>query len=333
MFKRSKQTGVSLIELLITLVIGTILMAGAMRVFQQSKNAYRVNESSSRLQENARFAMDTLDPDIRLSSNWGLTNVAEAIDNRTGQPGALPAFGGDCALGFYTDVMNQNVLGLNGTPLIAGLNGTNAPLAGCIPGASYQPGTDVLVIRHASANPVVPTATGTHLQSIRGANSRLFSGNIVPAMGPASQTFRLLVHTFYVNPNSPTLGAGVPSLRRVRLADGPVMIDEEVIPGVEDFQFQFGIDTTGDLSANRYINADNPMITPGSGAFIPFSQIVSVRLWLRMRADRVELAFDGSTENYVYADQNFTPPANDGFRRLLVTKTVLLNNTRLRSAP
>ncbi|NNF62362.1 MAG: hypothetical protein HKN06_13675, partial [Gammaproteobacteria bacterium] len=104
--------------------------------------------------------------------------------------------------------------------------------------------------------------------------------------------------------------------------------DQEVLSGVEDFQFQFGIDTDGDLDANRYVNANNPMLVPGDPAFDPNAQIVSVRIWLRMRTIHPEQGHT-DTSAYVYADHN-TPAPNDNFRRLVVSKTIQLRNTKER---
>lgn len=326
MIRKRQQYGVSLIELMITLVIGTILLIGAMRVYQQSRTTYRVNENISRLQENARYAIDILDPDLRLASNWGLTNLAEAVRGRTGTPGALPNIGTDCAPGYYADLLNTTA-GVNGTSMVGAIDGTNVPVIGCI-NAGYQAGSDILVVRHASAAPVVPAAGVVHVQSSRTDNLLFTGAAIPPGFGVGTQTFRLINHTYYVNTDSPTLGPGIPSLRRVRLAPGPTMIDEEIIPGVEDFQIQLGIDTDADLAANRFVNADNPIVTPGNPAFNPTLQIVAVRVWLRMRADLVEIGFTDDAA-YAYADQNVAP-INDGFRRLLITKTILLNNTRAR---
>ncbi|MBT8135809.1 MAG: PilW family protein, partial [Gammaproteobacteria bacterium] len=145
---------------------------------------------------------------------------------------------------------------------------------------------------------------------------------------PAAQTFALVAHGYHVSPDSTRFGAGVPSLRRQTLVDGPAIEDQEVLSGVEDFQFQFGIDTDGDLDANRYVNANNPMLVPGDPAFDPNAQIVSVRIWLRMRTIHPEQGHT-DTSAYVYADHN-TPAPNDNFRRLVVSKTIQLRNTKER---
>ena len=70
----------SLVELMIALVIGSILMIGAITVYTQSRSNYIVNESMARLQENARFAMDFLEPDLRLASFWGQTSRSNLVE-------------------------------------------------------------------------------------------------------------------------------------------------------------------------------------------------------------------------------------------------------------
>ena len=160
----------------------------------------------------------------------------------------------------------------------------------------------------------------------------LFNTGIIPAgfaAPPASNTFALAAHAYYISPDSAALGAGVPSLRRITLVDGPAIEDQEIIAGVEDLQVQFGVDTNGDLDVNRYINANNALITPGSPSFNPNLQIVAVRVWLRFRSIRSE---NGFTDNlpYQYADVS-DPAPNDTFRRLLILKTIHLRNTRTRS--
>ena len=61
------QTGLSLIEIMIALLIGAFLIGGVLQIFIGSKQTYRMQEALSRLQENGRFAMDFLAKDIRMA--------------------------------------------------------------------------------------------------------------------------------------------------------------------------------------------------------------------------------------------------------------------------
>lgn len=322
--------GFTMIELMISIALGSVILVGTVLMFQQSRAAYMVNDATSRLQENARFALDMLDPDIRLASYWGATNRAEFVDGQKGMPLELPTLAGDCADRWYIDLSNS-LNGINGTSVIAAVNATNGPVAGCIPNGNYIPGTDILIVRHASEQTQLPQINRVQIQS-EPLNSMLFTSGLIPAgfsAPPASNTFALATHAYYISPDSLALGPGIPSLRRITLVDGPALEDQEIIAGVEDLQVQFGVDTNGDLDVNRYINADNDLVTPGSASFDSSLQIVAVRLWLRLRSLRPENGFSDN-QPYQYADVNDAAP-NDAFRRMLINKTIQLRNTRSRS--
>ncbi len=77
-----RDAGVSLIELMVSLVIGSLLIIGAVTVYMQSRNTYRTNEAAARLQETARYALDVIEPDVRMAGFWGLTNRSEYVENR-----------------------------------------------------------------------------------------------------------------------------------------------------------------------------------------------------------------------------------------------------------
>ncbi|TDB34375.1 prepilin-type N-terminal cleavage/methylation domain-containing protein, partial [Stenotrophomonas sp. TEPEL] len=66
--------GLSLIELMISLVIGLIILLAVVQVFSASRTAYQLSEGLARVQENSRFAMDTLQREIRMAGHFGCTN-------------------------------------------------------------------------------------------------------------------------------------------------------------------------------------------------------------------------------------------------------------------
>ena len=74
----------TLIELMVALAIGAFLMIGAITVFMQGRTTFRITESVARLQENGRFAIDRLEPDIRMAHYWGLTTRTYRIRGLAG---------------------------------------------------------------------------------------------------------------------------------------------------------------------------------------------------------------------------------------------------------
>lgn len=310
---RASCRGLTLIEMMVTLLIGAFLMIGVVSIFSQSRTAYRTNDTIERMQENVRYALSTMQPDLRLAANWGMHSVSVAV---TTPNGAVVT----CANGaVITNWALDRTLGVEAS------NGANI-LPCPVFGNAFQAGSDVLVVRHASGQTTAPLNNTIQLQSNR-LTSVVFNNGAPPFGGlcPPSCTFDWQTHAYYVSSAS-SLGANVPSLRRQVLIAGGVLQDQELITGVEDFQVMLGVDVEPDGDIERYVHADDPILMPGNAAFIPDAQVIAVRLWLMFRAERAEQGFvDGN--NYTYADVVDLQP-NDGFRRVLVNKTVLLRNER-----
>jgi type IV pilus assembly protein PilW len=178
------------------------------------------------------------------------------------------------------------------------------------------------------------TANTLYIQSTRSQLGQLFAGTAIPAgyNTTTSATHRLMVSGYYVDNTSSV--AGMPSLRRKVLGAGGNITDEEVLVGVEDMQVQFGIDTDvpGTPVApnpnrgviDRYVNTDDAVIDPTNAGFNANAEILAVRIWLLLRAERFELGLIDPTD-YEYADRDFGV-FTDSFRRVLVSKTIYLRN-------
>lgn len=66
--------GVTLIELMIALLIGSILVLGLVQVFSASRSAYQLSQGIARNQESSRFAIDFLTRDLRMAGHTGCVN-------------------------------------------------------------------------------------------------------------------------------------------------------------------------------------------------------------------------------------------------------------------
>ena len=71
--------GLSLVELLVALAIGSVLIVGAVTVYSNSRSTYAVNESIARLQERGRYVMSVVEPDIELAGYYGFTNLPDTL--------------------------------------------------------------------------------------------------------------------------------------------------------------------------------------------------------------------------------------------------------------
>jgi prepilin-type N-terminal cleavage/methylation domain-containing protein len=315
-----REAGMTLIELMVALAIGLFLLLGAITVYLQSRQTFQVNESIARLQENGRFALDALEPDIRMGHFWGLTTRTNKIQGRAA-PGETTAIAvtNDCGDNWSID-------------LDAGFEATNGSYAwdcGAFGDGAHASSDTLVVRRTAEEATAAPAANTLYIQSARFQDSQLFKGATVPAgySTTTSETHELVVDGYYVSQSS-ALGDDIPSLRVKKLgtgAAGPEVTDEEVLPGVEDLQVQLGVDTDAFGAPNR--GSIDRYVNPGDAILAnPDVQVLAVRIWLRLRAERPEPGFTDD-KSYSYADQDIDPPM-DGYRRMVVSKTIYIRNAR-----
>lgn len=74
MSRYARASGLSLIEMMVAILIGSLLVLGLVQVFSASRSAYQLSEGLARSQENGRFAMDYLQRDIRMVGHFGCVN-------------------------------------------------------------------------------------------------------------------------------------------------------------------------------------------------------------------------------------------------------------------
>lgn len=300
----AREAGLSLIEMMVTLVIGALLIIGVVAMFSQTRSTYRTNETVVRMQENLRFILSQMEPDLRMTGSWGMQSAGPNVDVPAGITVTCPD-GSDISAWLLNNL--EPVTASNASYTLPCATPADAP---------YLAGTDVLVVRHASGATTTPTAGVVQIQGDR-STSRVFNDGTGPG---GCCTFNWQTNAYYISSAS-SLGANVPSLRRKTLA-GSVWQDEELVAGVENLQIQLGVDTDADGVVDRYVDPDNALVSP-----LAFpARIIAVQLWLMMRAD----APDGSfieAETYNFADVAGYAPA-DRFRRQLVSKTIVLRNMR-----
>ncbi len=321
--------GVSLIELLVAITIGAILIFGATQVYVDSRKTYEINENAARLQETARFALGVLEPDIRMANYWGFVKGAGVVTGQASQSTASAGAPTKCGNNFARDL----ALNIDGSNNAYRRNSILTFDNDC---SAYGPSgavgsADTLTIRRASTVPASSSTGRLQICSTR-LIAQLVDNSSACTAAPAGQVNDLIVHAYYVSQDS-IQGNGIPSLRRKTLIAGPEIRDDEIIPGVEDLQIQFGIDPTGNSgAAQRYVDPD---------ALPAGAQIVAVRLWLLVRSESREVGFTDD-RIYEYADRNASNGVvddlndaaagtkayqpNDNFRRLLVSRTIYVRN-------
>jgi type IV pilus assembly protein PilW len=298
---KHRQSGFSIIELLVAVTLGLFLMAALVEVLLSGNRSFTSANHLSRLQENGRMATGLIVTDLKRAGYMGGNSQVEDILGSEGP--VVPAI---------TCPTADTTWGRMVTERISGLDDTNAGYA-CISNATYLRG-DILTVRLASPW-VVTAALSANQMYLR---TSMFEGKIFKGSGGADITntvsdipnsvHDLLSYSYFVGDSGRTCsGAAVPSLFRVRLGPTGQPLTDELLPGVEHFQVQYGVN-------GQYLNANN---------VADFDQVVTARIWLLIRSECAETGFtDGRTYNL--GDQVYTPA--DSFRRQLYSSVVMLRN-------
>lgn len=248
-------------ELMISLTIGLVLLAGVTTLIVKQSSTRDELDKSSRQIENGRYAIQLLRDDIEHAGFYGeysppaTTVYNEAVDpcvaDNAGWVPATPA----------VPVGIQGYAGAAADPTIS----VTTP-AGCL--SDYKANTAVLVIRRtASDDPIAAasaTAGTTYLQVSRCDQDPSVSPFVMAASGfslrkkdcltPALLR-KYIVRIYYVSTCNVCSGAGadtVPTLKVREFVNGPLPTTLPLAEGIEDMQFDYGVDTTGDGAPDSY---------------------------------------------------------------------------------
>lgn len=306
----SRQSGVSLIELMIAMMLGLFLTFALVEILINGKQSFGSANHLSRLQENGRTATNLVVTDLKRAGYLGGNSNVQDIFGSSGQftPAAVSC-----------NATNTDWGRMISQPLV-GLNDTNVGYA-CIPDADYLRG-DVLTVRHAMPWIEGGALTGTRLYL----RSSLFQGKIFIGSAKDQTTNRiddpqgqlnvreLQAHSFFIGDSGRSCGDNaIPSLFRVSLDASGLPDVEELLPGVSNLQVQYGTSADGGVNG-RYLNANE---------VVNWDNVVTVRIWLLMRAECSETGYL-DTVTYTMGDQVVTPA--DNFRRQLYSSVVLIRN-------
>ncbi len=274
------QSGFSLIELMIALVIGLVVIAAVALLALNASRSHRSLNLASQQQESGRFALSLLKEDLEHAGFYG-----SIAPNKLALPGADPdaSGGGPCDLSPQTHINN----------LLIPVRGYTAAPPTCTL-ADLKANTNVLVIRRADTNVTACAslaAGNTYIQTVPedGAIGWCSSTPTLSASPPAcgscttyttkatsptafsltrpesyaalADIRRYHVHIYYIRTWASIAGDGIPTLVRVSLtytrsggcdpnnttstpASPPCMTSpaEPLVEGIDNMQLQFGLD-------------------------------------------------------------------------------------------
>jgi len=321
-----RERGFTLVELMVSLVLGLILTGGVVALFIQSRQSFAIDENVARMQDHARFAMNELARDIRMASyvTEPLVPGGVLLDATT-----LPTAGG-CGPAAVEDWVFRLTEAGGEMSTVTGLDnasgGDAAAAFACIDaddvysrsvgGITFN--SDVIAIKRA-AGAIVPAAAlvdGDYYIESNGTVAMLFRAPTGAAVGGPTDHWEYRPRIYYLRSYGNEPGDGIPTLCR-KVLSGAGMADECIAQGIEDIQFDYGIDPDGDGAANTWI---------AEPTLDEFQDLVSVRITLLARTLQVDTAYTDSRTYSIGNSADYTP--NDRFHRRVYSETVTIHNLR-----
>lgn len=356
-WSHKKQQGLSLVELMIAIALGLFLTAGLIELFTNSKQTYRVQDELSRLQENARFAMQAISRDIRMADFAGcnrntvqnatnhintastrfaarhslgtdaVTNtLGSSIGGTNGAAGAQPALDSPDTL----TIINAFQTGLAVLPPFGPLPSDNITIAS---GNSIEQG-DVLLISDCTNADIIQAvndpSTDDFISHVTGEFSHSTPnvdepGNINALGACGANPNPALDHCLSkVYNNSATVYSLIVNTYTIATgANGQLALfknGDELVEGISNLQVLYGEDRTP-LDSN--INPDS--YVPAGTAGLNMHNVISVRVSLV--AETEQDALSTQPVSYTLSGDTFTP--TDNKIRRVFTSTINLRNRRL----
>ncbi len=324
-------TGFTLVELLIGLTISMVLIGGVIEVFLASRQAYRLQESQARMQENSRFIFAIFSNSIRQAGYSGCNSrkigtITNTLNNS-----------GDHAYRFGTALEGYEAENSNWSPTID--SAITSPLVG----------NDIIVIRGAvdsGIRVVTPfmntSAAALHITDDSGLEQEDIvmvtdcssasilqisnanpdgsgtiahnTGNVVTPSNATSnlgkiyrddaEIIKMETRAYYIR----TGASGLPAMyQRIGLNDA-----EELIEGVEGMQILYGEDTDDDSYSDRFLTADQ----------VDMEEVVAVRISILLQS--ITDALTTGYQSYTFNGTTVTP--TDHRVRRVFTTTITLRN-------
>ena len=324
--RHDAQSGLTLVELLISILLGLVLIAGVIGVYLESKRNYAAEEEVARIQENGRFTLNLLQRELMMAGFIGGTLKAEDV--------APVAVTTDCAASIWA--LDPQV------PLefVNNHTGTTNPVTGsgttltCLSGGDIESGTDVLTIKRTAGEPSLRrsvkapglSTSTTEQWYLRYDNygGAISWSKVSPAAitalsspDPGLSYWESYTRIFYIRSYSETSGDGIPTLCEWTL-NADAMTSRCLVEGIEDLHIEFGVDANADGVADRYL--DNPTSAQIATAVV-------ARVYLLARSLQTVAGYQ-NTKTYQLGSKAVAAK-NDGYMRRVFTTTVQIRNAIL----
>jgi len=335
-----KQTGFTLIEVMISLFIGGLILGGVMFTFISMKVTTKDTMTIGELQESGRLAINIMQRDIEQIGFWG-TFYDDSFTAANTTVSATTT--GDCSEGAnngsFPDLTSSSNFRTIYAKTTRSKDNLNCINDGIIPADNKE--TDILQLKFLQGDPQYDAVAGTNTTSDKinyfiaeQEQASFVTGkhtptNINATIWPYSHHVYYISEQTYVVKNKEIK---VPALIRKRLVNGK-MTSETIMEGVENMRFLFGLDTDNDGRVDIYKSLPPPPPLEGEKTITATDWenrrgILTVQLFLLIRALQPDPGIKIKNKTYILGEGSGKRELtfNDNYRRTVFTTTIRLSN-------
>jgi type IV pilus assembly protein PilW len=269
------QAGFSMIELMISILVGLLVLAAVLKIFTNSMEGVHLQNGFSRVQESGRLATELMIRDIRGADYWGcggdigeITNHLNTADLVNYDASILPTAG--AGIGGANNVTSLTIAGiavkdttdtltlrgagsLSDVKIIAPYMNVNAATIHVYTASLIAKGTILLISDCKEADLFV----NTNDTAISNGNNTRNIGHSTGNIPGLDNAIKNLSHTYAADaqiliPFTKVFFIGVNTSGTHSLYRADNGVANELVRGVTDLQLLFGEDTSGNGSANTF---------------------------------------------------------------------------------
>ncbi len=319
------QAGMSLVELMVSIAVGLILLAGITTLIGRQSSAREELEKASREIENGRYATQLLREDIQHAGFYGEYSPVSGVAATTVPADPCNLTAGSTNSGWDTTTTPVTVP----APIYGYAAQASDPTTATTCGlTNYKSNTAILVVRRTGTVPVAAAsavAGTTYLQVPQCLTTTPF------ALGTSGFTLQqkdctnlaplhaYIVRVYYVSTCDVCGSDTIPTLKVVESTNGTKTIIP-LVEGIENMEFDYGIDNDGDGAPDAYT------ATP---AATDWPNVMAIRINLLARNNDLTTGYQDN-KTYSLGGAGTVGPFNDNYKRHAYSELVRVINPSAR---
>ncbi|HVE50170.1 MAG TPA: PilW family protein [Casimicrobiaceae bacterium] len=315
----TRGAGFTLVEVMVAMTLALMVLGITVTLFSGSSRSRGDLERSSRLAENAQFALELVSDELKHTGFFADLNQAgvawQVPDPCATAPGAL---------GFSTAPFQLPVA-------IRGYTGNDVE-PGCV--RNRRAGTALFTIRRLAADttPVAQAAAAMFLQVSKcnldtprlwryASDGTDFTLRNIDC-ATVADIRRVLVRTYFVADCNACGRDTIPTLKRLDL-DGNRIVETTLVEGIDNLQLEFGFDRNGDGNADVFL----PTLSGIAGApENDWSNVVAARVFVLARSADAEQGHLEAVRQYDFGEAGSSKGSRDAYKRTMLAALVRMPN-------